>query len=67
MKTFFCEVHIGNTDKDYAYEIQAYDLGEAVRLINMFSLGADRYGAVSVELRGVTTNRRRGVKYERLG
>lgn len=67
LQQFFAEVHIGNTDTEQAYEFQAGDLAEAVRLMTMFSLGANKANNTFVELRSVTAYRRKGTKYERIG
>lgn len=67
LMTFFAEVHIGNTETDRAFEIQAGDLAEALRLMTMYSVGANHANGTNIELRSVTAYRRKGTKYERIG
>ncbi len=65
MLPFFAEVHVGNTDTDRGFEIQAPNLMIATAMLQMFIAGADAFGG-KIELRGVTAYRRKGTKYERL-
>lgn len=62
---FFVEVHLGNTETDKAYEIQAENLHHATLLMQMYIAGAD-LGSIRIDLRGITAYRRKGTKYERL-
>jgi hypothetical protein len=66
MTSFFAELHEGNTDTDVAYEVQAPDLSTAMQFLSMFCLGARKFGG-NIEIRGITSYRRKGTKYVRLG
>ena len=64
MKTFYCELHVGNTDFTYFYELQAKDLNEAMQLVRAYCAGWMTGSSIKVELRSIGMNKARGKKYE---
>lgn len=66
MRTFFAELHEGNSDIPLHVFFDAPDLPAAMKYLEFFARGADYAYSLKIEIRSISAYKTKGRNYERL-